>query len=79
MDLPLYYLLVLFIFVIIPIGIIIFIYWLLRKYNKAKVAKQIAPLLLLLYLFIPIYLIFEDSFYSKNDVKKDKLPLEIPY
>lgn len=60
------------IFVLFPIGIILLLNYILKKAFNPKVGKLISFFLIFLYFFIfPLYLYFEDNFFTRNDAFKE--------
>ena len=64
------FLILFLIFIVLPIGLGILIYFLIKKYGSQKIAKYFAIIYSLILVVISINVIFEDQLFSKKDAKK---------
>ena len=55
------------IIIALAIGIVFFLYWVLKKLGYPKLGKALAKLLGLSFTILTLYIVFEDQLFSKND------------
>ena len=70
MDLFILIALLILTFIGLPIGVIILLYWLPKKFGYKKLGKYLASIAGLFFGLLMIYILFEDSFFFKKDAKK---------